>query len=118
MTAKTSRVRINLGRRSKNVPTPEATTASTWPDGVFARYQTLANATVDLTYKPVGTDKTATHTECTGCEDSETHEWANWYHDARGKAVGFQDRDKGDRNARDWAQTHAEKCRALPKPSA
>jgi hypothetical protein len=32
--------------------------------------------------------------------------------------VNFQDQGRGDQEARDWAQDHAEKCRALPNPAA
>ncbi|OXS35404.1 hypothetical protein [Streptomyces sp. XY006] len=68
-----------------------------WPEGVIARYLTAAGATVDLK-----ADETKPHhidsAECTGC--------------------GFQIGWGSEHYARQDAQTHAERCRALPKPEA
>lgn len=64
-----------------------------WPEGVIARYLTVAGATVDLredeSLRHVGT--------CTGCHH---HIHVTVEH-----------------NARHQAQEHAEKCRALPLPA-
>jgi hypothetical protein len=62
-----------------------------WSEGVIARYLTVAGATVDLRG---GGDHT--YYRCTGCGD--------------GSGSCFES------NAREHAQGHAEKCRALPKP--
>ncbi|BFP50149.1 hypothetical protein KCMC57_65170 (plasmid) [Kitasatospora sp. CMC57] len=73
-------------------------TTTTWPEGVIARYLTvsgvaLANPdiTVDLT-KDGGT------AECRGCGD----DWANPAYPT---------------TVRQWAQSHAETCRAIPNPT-
>ncbi|MFF2502174.1 hypothetical protein ACFVTY_02075 [Streptomyces sp. NPDC058067] len=68
-------------------------TETPWPAGVIARYLTVAGATVDLTG---GGDHT--YYRCTGCGDGASASWWN------------------ERRAREIAQGHAEKCRALPKP--
>lgn len=108
-----SRVRINLRGR---VPAPVDSQSAVWPEGVFARYGTGMGATVDLTHMAVAEDAKATLATCTGCEGSETAKWASQYAGSHGY-IDFQDRPKGDRKARAWAQAHAEKCRALPKPT-
>jgi hypothetical protein len=77
--------------RSEQAPQQTA-----WPEGVIARYLTVAGATVDLTG---GGDYT--RTRCTGCGD--------------GGAPGLW---WNERRANELAQGHAEKCRALPKPTA
>ncbi|MDC0768381.1 hypothetical protein [Streptomyces sp. HD] len=73
-----------------------------WPEGVIARYLTHAaellhdaELTVDVTYG----DAKSTAT-CRGCGDC----WSNdsYY----------------TNTVKNWAQQHAEKCRALPRPTA
>lgn len=68
-------------------PTPDA-----WPEGVIARYLTVAGATVDVR----GGEHSASMT-CLGC--GEGH-------------ASF-----GERRTHELAQGHAEKCRALPRPA-
>jgi hypothetical protein len=64
-----------------------------WPEGVLARYLTVAGATVDIHQGADG----YTSARCTGCP------------------IGYT----GDEmTAHDRAQQHAEKCRALPRPPA
>ncbi|SFD13860.1 hypothetical protein [Streptomyces aidingensis] len=72
----------NLFRRTTPAPATEP-----WPNGVIARYLTLASATVDI-----HDNETAA---CTGCGNDLT--------------LGAESA------LRAWAQTHAEKCRALPR---
>jgi hypothetical protein len=69
-------------------PTPAA---EPWPDGVIARYLTVAGATVDVR----GGGDHASMT-CLGCDEG----YASF----------------GERRTRELAQAHAEKCRALPRP--
>lgn len=69
------------------------TTHSTWPEGVIARYLTIAGATVDVR----GSEHSASMT-CLGC------------------GAGYA--SFGERRTRELAQGHAEKCRALPRPEA
>lgn len=71
---------------------PSSAFAAPWPAGVVARYLTVAGATVDLTG---GGDRT--YYRCTGCGYGG-HMW--WHEDT----------------ARGRAQSHAETCRALPRP--
>ena len=71
----------------------EPNTTTDWPDGVIVRYLTAGGATVDLT----GGGNSTCH-RCTGC------------------GAGSADYGEAERTARRYAQAHAEKCRALPKP--
>lgn len=75
-------------------PTPSAF-AEPWPPGVIARYLTVGGATVDLT--SAGEDRA--YRICNGCGDGK----GIWWH---------------EKTTREYAQKHAEKCRALPKPTA
>ncbi|MFC8267793.1 hypothetical protein ACFUIZ_18980 [Streptomyces cinereoruber] len=98
---------------------------TTWPEGVIARYLTVGTATVDLAvvtrshkYEDgiTGT-RGATYAECTGCSASE--EFSHWrIHRGDYSDWEVEDPDAADSKARDWAQVHAEKCRAMPKPTA
>lgn len=96
----------------------------TWPEGVTARYLTVGGATVDLIavtrpYKHedgiTGT-RAATRVECTGCPDSAEFSHCRIH---RGDYSDWEveDPDAANQQARNWAQTHAEKCRAMPKPT-
>lgn len=78
-----------------------------WPEGVIARYLTTGGATVDLT--EINRDERGggiyeTRTNCTGCPAAERFHWEH------GK-------DRADKTAHAWAQAHAEKCRAMPRPA-
>jgi hypothetical protein len=79
-------------RPRQETAVPETTTAPAWPEGVIARYLTVAGATVDRTG---GGDFTGYR--CKGCGDDGGTGWA-------------------ESTVREWAQSHAETCRALPKP--
>lgn len=63
-----------------------------WPEGVIARYLTVSGAHIDIT-KPWNDYRAV----CDGC--------------AKGYSCSFEN------PARDWAQAHAETCRALPRPT-
>lgn len=94
-------------------------TQTTWPEGVIARYLTVGGATVDLAHIELNDEAKATQATCTGCRAVKRSEWANHYHSyGTSNYVAFQDQNKGDCNAREWAQSHADTCRALPMPSA
>ncbi|GAA2629815.1 hypothetical protein [Streptomyces axinellae] len=70
---------------------------STWPEGVIARYLTVAGATVDVIDK--GEDTYWRYElVCRSCP--ETFDDSNEY------------------EVRDRAQSHAESCRAMPRPQA
>jgi hypothetical protein len=67
-----------------------------WPDGVIARYLTVAAATVDLTDNEDAA-RFRYNLACTGCPHRDV----------------FDNEDDAHRNA----QGHAERCRALPRPA-
>lgn len=96
-----------------------------WPEGVSARYLTVGGATVDVrqgsNYFGVS-DLTETRATCAGCEASHAEEWGwdFWAHER-----GEEQPDSYDKTGRhataqalEWAQAHAETCRAMPKPTA
>ncbi|WP_330290537.1 hypothetical protein [Streptomyces sp. NBC_00576] len=72
-----------------------------WPAGVTARFLTLAGellADADVTVD-VSVDDIQANARCTACG-------------AKSASYGYSD------TARQWAQTHAAHCRALPRPAA
>jgi hypothetical protein len=95
-----------------------------WPKGVIARYLTVAGATVDLTHGTrryptddgIGEDRTHTTALCSGCAAGQEF---NHMRPVRGTYSTWEtrDADAADQEARAWAQTHAETCRALPRPA-
>lgn len=108
------------------------TTASqtAWSEGVIARYATLGatvdgTTTVDLTvvekphHFPDGSiaDRTATQAVCAGC--SAFVELSHWRM-RRGTIAEWEVKDPqaADRDARSWAQAHAETCRAMARPES
>ncbi|WP_062215791.1 hypothetical protein [Streptomyces sp. NBRC 109706] len=94
-----------------------------WPAGVIARYATVGGGFVDVAERSGQYSKpepTETAASCSGCSTVHVVDWG-WsaYHDEFG--TGLQpDFDEGGRcstpEAREWAQSHAESCRALPRP--
>lgn len=82
------------------------TAKTAWPEGVIARYLTLAGATVDLTEYP-----TCVIATCTGCPN------ASWECSDIPTYGDRPNRGSATRQAANWAQTHAEACRALPRPT-
>jgi len=100
----------------------ETTTQTVWPDGVIARYLTVAGALVDINaigiYRQtsVGTATDITITAyCQGCRQKNVSTYLG--RDASALGDDFFASSLCN-NARDWAQAHAEKCRALPRPTA
>jgi hypothetical protein len=78
-------------RSDPQAPTHDPRTAP-WPDGLVARYLTVAGATVDVR----GSEHSASMT-CLGCDESHASYVL--------------------RRTRELAQGHAERCRALPRPA-
>lgn len=73
------------------------TQTTSWPENVTARFLTIGGATVDL----LAADKwNPAQALCLGCGTSN------------------RDGGPGSIDPKRWAQTHAETCRAIPKPSA
>lgn len=101
-----------------------AATQTAWPEGVVARYLTVAGATVDLTHgnrtyptnDGIGENRNHTTATCTGC--LATDEFSHW---RVVKRMTFDDKvhdpETADQDARNWAQKHAETCRAMPRPT-
>lgn len=111
---------------------------TTWPEGVIARYLTLGGASVDIAekviertegetgYGPIGdgysgyrqpielVDITLIAT-CSGCVATNEQEFTGIYAFAR---KGFLDELKPWQSPKNWAQSHAETCRAMPRPTA
>jgi hypothetical protein len=111
--------------------------SSEWPEDVVARYLTVAGATVDVTTphieRQVGEHATVSigdglsvrtrpetvidvtiTARCSACLDSDESTYLGMYPSA---LDGIVDSLSG-RAIRNWAQGHAEKCRALPRPTA
>ncbi|MET7457688.1 hypothetical protein ABZT03_38735 [Streptomyces sp. NPDC005574] len=76
-----------------------------WEPGVIARYLTVGGATVELVEKP---DEITGN--CNGCPD-ESH---TFHFDPC--CTGARMERFVTSQASQWAQAHAEKCRALPRP--
>jgi hypothetical protein len=115
-------------------PTAQAQTQPSpapWPDGVLARYLTLAGATVDITATtepdepyvrqwPNGTKgqpqeciKLTLLAECQGCKDNDESTYDGLFATVMGRIL----QSPYGRDAQRWAQGHAETCRALPRPT-
>ncbi|MEU1088926.1 hypothetical protein ABZ401_19185 [Streptomyces sp. NPDC005892] len=100
------------------------TTPTTWPEGVIARYLTVGGATVDIAQTTritrAGTTSTNTvgdltlTTRCSGCADSDQGVYEGLYLDLVEPVLA----NGYSADIRDWAQAHAETCRAMPKPIA
>ncbi|MEU7066917.1 hypothetical protein [Streptomyces sp. NPDC046161] len=92
---------------------------TTWPEGVIARYLTVGGATVDVAHKLnvfTPPEPVATLATCTGCgaDDTTSHYRNVWHGSLDHGAFG----EEHDQAARRWAQSHAETCRAMSKPTA
>lgn len=68
-----------------------------WPEGVIARYLTVAGATVDVT------DTERPDAQCGGCPQT-------FVEHSRYISTDLD-------TVHCWAQKHAETCRALPRPA-
>lgn len=97
--------------------------AETWPEDVFARYLTVGGATVDLRdtgprNDPCGRLYSTTAT-CGGCGTQLDAFWDTDSYNDRGRPVRIS-REKATvqaaLRAREWAQSHAGQCRAMPAP--
>ncbi|MFC9973505.1 hypothetical protein ACFVH6_21685 [Spirillospora sp. NPDC127200] len=85
-----------------------------WPTGVTARYLTVGGGLVDITVEEAGPRGAAMRSLCSGCE---TEEWSRSTIGGDGPALSAH-RESALRAARAWAQAHAERCRAMPRPEA
>lgn len=95
-----------------------------WPANVVARYLTVGGATADVIHD--ATDKrpvyfSVTHTvrgACTGelCEASFTYGGECTYYPDADPIQDDEDFRRYVAEVQVWAQGHAEKCRAMPRP--
>jgi hypothetical protein len=81
-----------------------------WADNAIARYLTVAGATVDITYASHSGLLAAT---CNGCGQVERTDTGGLLTDPPEKEDARI--EKALPESRELAQTHAEKCRALPR---
>ena len=100
------------------------TETAAWPEGVIARYLTVGGAIVEITQtqairkeggpcsNTVGDLSLAAR--CAGCLARDEHLYEGLYLDLVEPVLanGYSE------EARDWAQSHADSCRAMPKPTA
>lgn len=91
--------------------------AETWPKGTVARYLTVGGATVDVldaTYRDRSTTLHAAYATCTGHGCGASHTTMS-----NQQFTNHPDVKESDprliEQAKEWAQAHAETCRALPK---
>ncbi|MFD3955904.1 MULTISPECIES: hypothetical protein [Streptomyces] len=95
------------------------TMQTAWPENVIARYLTVGGATVDLTDQLnvlTPPQPYATLATCTGCPASSEH---SHHRLVWGMTVQREEHhpEAAVQGAREWAQSHAETCRAIPKPA-
>jgi hypothetical protein len=91
--------------------------SAAWPEGVVARYVTLAGATVDVSHDMSliqDTEPNLSIARCGGenCDASHHERWTDYGYRSDDGSRG------ADREVGKWAQAHAETCRALPRPTA
>jgi hypothetical protein len=89
-----------------------AASQTVWPEGVIARFLTVAGSgdgktTVDVIETEFETREFAA--TCLGCGEVEHFKGMAWHGPELAKGVTL---DKAKR----WAQEHAEKCRAMARP--
>lgn len=96
-----------------------------WPEGVIARYLTVGGATIDVAEESgyyIPTPPTQTRAQCHGCDAREIAEWGFSFSAHEHGRPQPDEYEAGSRyttpRVRRWAQAHAEKCRAMPRPTA
>lgn len=114
--------RLQREREAADRQAMETAQAAATAPRVIAHYQTIGGATVEVAERAgfYGYDgMTETHADCTGCPAAKTFEWG-WDPWAAEFGQPQRDFDKHGKQstpqARDWAQAHADHCRALPTP--
>lgn len=98
----------------------QTTPSAAWPEGVIARYLTVGGATVDLDRSADPADENASRWDwsratCTACGNADAEDWNTRPYT---QLITIpQAEARATRVVREWAQAHAEKCRALPRPA-
>lgn len=92
----------------------QITTETVWPEGLIARYLTVGGATINISHDTLylsDTEPSVTIAQCGGCDARHNEEWGQYaYRYNSGSRAADEEVGK-------WAQAHAEKCRAMPRPS-
>ncbi|MFJ9633763.1 hypothetical protein ACIRU8_39325 [Streptomyces sp. NPDC101175] len=83
---------------------PSSAFAEPWPEGVIARYLTIGGTTVDIEQQREGWR--SNHWFCRGCPAT-----------SHGAYTGPFGNPFSPFQIHDQAQEHAEKCRAMPRPT-
>lgn len=89
---------------------------------VIARYLTVGGATVDLTAEisngEVGNSLNCEYkAACAGCKHSHQTDGGSWWDTQEARQELMEAQNLGGRSIRNWAQAHAETCRAIPQPA-
>lgn len=87
-------------------------TQAPWPDGVIARYLTVGGATVDLWYEDGYVKAKCLGERCPWEDRQSTEVFIYDTDEVRDKKI-----DDALPGAQYAAQSHAETCRALPRPA-
>lgn len=94
------------------------TPQNAWPEGVVGRFVNVGGATVDVI---LNKDRTFAQAACTGETCNATESPFNY--EAHFLGCGYSPveaaqmtLDASREDAAKWAQSHAEKCRAMPRP--
>lgn len=94
-----------------------------WPENVTARYLTVGGATVDMEIKNTGTydwqrvQARCTASSCGAASESEARSM-DFRNGLRDGQEHQRARDHLVKELHPWAQSHAETCRAMPRPTA
>ncbi|MEU1273019.1 hypothetical protein [Streptomyces sp. NPDC005799] len=91
---------------------PEPSYASPWPEDCIARYLTPAGEHVDITYVSRAGYLLSTCTGCGNVDDTDTYGLLSDPPEKEDARI-----EKALPEAREQAQAHAERCRALPRPT-
>ncbi len=100
--------------QERNGQPQDQPTPTPWPDGIVARYLTVAGATVDIRHDMhllTDTEPNTTIARCGGCDAHHQEQWDPYAYRSNNGSSG------ADAEAGKWAQTHAAECRALPRPA-
>ncbi|MFJ6750719.1 hypothetical protein ACIQNI_21405 [Streptomyces sp. NPDC091266] len=91
-------------------------TRTSWPWGVIARYLTVGGATADIRLTVGGSFARAA---CTGCNDTyRPFDYTGYFLDSEYSLEEAEQKalESAQQDSAKWAQLHAEKCRAIPRP--
>lgn len=105
---------------SSSAQTTNAPFAEPWPEGVVVRYPTKGAEisglpiSVDIRHDEFSiydTEPNITIAQCGGCPANHQEKWAKYAYRTDNGSSG------ADTEVSKWAQSHAETCRAVPRPT-